>query len=124
MKKLFMVLSLALPFGLMAQSPTLPVVGQGGPCPHPPCAPGVATHATANGITTVKVKCYNTSIFSCFTVQVGNTPMTPDQIVKGTTGVLKVNDGDGKIVGEQPTVKCESVSKDTDGNLVFLFTKQ
>lgn len=124
MKNVLLVLSLSLPMGLLAQSPTGPTGPTTTPCPNPPCAPGKATTNWEGSIPMLRVRCENTSIFSCFTLQTptGGT-VTPNKIAPNTTGVLRVNDAEGKATGEQPNVKFISVTKDAEGFSVFTFNK-
>ncbi len=95
----------------LAQGPSL--------CPNPPCAPGVAIYRWENGGTpTVKVKCYNTSIYNCFSVEAGVSVVHPSDILPGTEGRLIVNDEDGRPAAQPVNVRYRSRD---EGDGTFLF---
>lgn len=108
---MFVLTSILAPLGALAQGPSL--------CPNPPCAPGVAIYRIQNdGTSTVKVKCYNTSIYNCFSVEAGVSVVHPSDILPGTEGRLTINDNDGRPAAQPVNVRYRT-RDESDGTFLF-----
>lgn len=120
MKFLRYVLPLSLFAGSITVSAQGPVQGL---CGCPPCAPGFAQHSTQGGVTVVRVKCYNTSVFDCYSVTMEKGVLAPNKIKVGDKGKLTVNDANGKPVGAQTMVTYTGEQREVDGSVTHSFTK-